>query len=220
MSEIFLNEKHKKTLVLASQSPRRQELLALLGLEFETISSDLVEIFDPSQAPAEVATALAVLKANKVKESLLANLSQAEMLEQTERLVILAADTVVFLDPIFLGKPSSPNEAAHMLSRLSGATHEVYTGVAVLSFAEGKLTPVCQQAAAKTTVSMRKLASEEIEDYIKTGESLDKAGAYALQGTAAAFIERVNGCVSNVIGLPMPITVQLLRNAGVKILGL
>jgi len=207
-----------KRLVLASESPRRKELLGSLGIAFETIPSDIEEPIEVGRAPDEVAVELALRKATTVKDRLLA-LYAADQKQLAERLVVLAADTVVVLESEFLEKPSSKDDAAAMLAKLSGKVHEVFTGVAVVAFDSKTKEFVLRKDCGRTFVTMRKLDPAEIAAYVATGEPMDKAGAYAVQGIAAAFVEKVDGCISNVIGLPMTKTVSLLRQAGIKILG-
>jgi septum formation protein len=208
-----------RRLVLASESPRRKELLATLGIDFETIPSEIEEAIEVGMAPGEVAVELAASKATTVKDRLLAGFAPDQKQAQAERLVILGADTVVVLGSDILGKPSSQEDAAAMLSRLSGKVHEVFTGIAVLAFDHQTKEVRLKKDCERTLVTMRKLNPAEIAAYVATDEPMDKAGAYAVQGAAAAFVEKIEGCVSTVIGLPMTKTVNLLREAGIKILG-
>lgn len=182
--------------VLASSSPRRRELLEMLGVtEYEIIPAQVDETL-PDLSPEEAVIYLARLKARTVADSC-----------PPDRLVI-AADTLVFLDGEALGKPESTAEAKAMLRRLSGRQHTVYTGVAVmendraLAFAE------------KTDVFFRELEDVEIDAYIKTGEPMDKAGAYGAQGRGAVFIRRIDGDFFNVMGLPVCRLVTELRCFG------
>lgn len=179
-------------LYLASASPRRRELLEYMGIPFETAVSDAVE--DASGTPEEVALGNAVKKGEAVSR-----------LHPDD--VVLAADTVVCLDDgRILGKPRSREEAFGMLRALSGAAHRVVTGVAVFS-------PCGVKTAAEVSrVVFDTLTDEEIRDYIATGEPMDKAGAYALQGRAGVFVERVEGSVTNIIGLPTTLVRRLLRS--------
>ena len=178
-------------LYLASASPRRRELLEYMGLPFETAVSEVVE--DASGTPEEVALGNALKKGEAVSR-----IHPAD--------VVLAADTVVCLkDGRILGKPRSREEAFGMLRALSGTAHRVVTGVAVFS-PSGVST-----AAEVSRVVFDTLTDEEIMDYIATGEPMDKAGAYALQGRAGIFIERVEGSVTNIIGLPTTLVRRLLK---------
>jgi septum formation protein len=162
-------------------------------------------VVDETLAPQEVVLSLARQKALAVVPGLGA---------QEAKTVVLAADTIVVLDKQILGKPSSQNEAKEMLSRLSGRCHQVFTGVALYS--GGKIF----DGFETSSVYIRKLDNKEIERYVQTGEPDDKAGAYALQGIGSAFVEKIEGCYTNIIGLPMPLTVRLLREAGFSLLGL
>jgi septum formation protein len=218
---IALKDKSKsgKRLVLASESPRRQDLLRYLGVDFETMPSYIEETFEAGKSPAEVAMQLSVQKAMAVKEKIISEYPTERRGYELERLVIIAADTIVVSGSTFLAKPSSKKDAYDMLLMLSGKVHEVYTGIAVISFAAQGHDLIVTTDFEKSLVFMRKLASVEIEAYIATGEPMDKAGGYAVQGTGGALIERVEGCISNVIGLPMTKTVNLLRQAGIKVLG-
>jgi septum formation protein len=208
-----------KRLVLASLSPRRKDLLGVHGIDFETIPSDFDEYIEVGMAPKQVAVHLALQKANTVKERLLSRCPIEERQAQSKNLVVLGADTIVVLGASILGKPLSKQEAFETLLLLSGKVHEVMTGVAVISFDRERNEMVAKTVLELSLVSMRVIAPAEIEAYISTSEPMDKAGAYAVQGAAAAFVEKIDGCVSNVIGLPMSKTVDLLRQAGIKILG-
>lgn len=136
-------------------------------------------------------------------------------------LVVLGADTMVVLHGDLLGKPGSKEEAVEMLNRLQGRPHLVHTGLVVLTGTPGKTRyPEEFQAVETSKVYFRTLDQREIEAYVETKEPMDKAGAYALQGIGAALVEKIEGCVSNIIGLPVPKSVEILRKAGINILGL
>ena len=136
-----------------------------------------------------------------------------------EELVVIAADTIVVMNNKIYGKPSSPSEAKATLQELCGKIHNVYTGVAILCFDLAKSSIQCLTESENTLVSFRKYSDSEIIAYIATGEPMDKAGAYALQGAGACLIAKIEGCYTNVIGLPMPIVVKMLRAVGVEVLG-
>jgi|SRR5271156_3244363 septum formation protein len=208
-----------KRLVLASESPRRKDLLASLGIEFEIIPSAIEEAIEVGMAPDKVAIELAVRKATTVIDRLLTDCAVNEKQAQCERLLVLGADTVVVLGSDILGKPSTRQDAFQMLSRLSGKDHEVFTGVVLATFDYETKEIALKKDCERTLVTMRKLDPAEIAAYVATDEPMDKAGAYAVQGIAAAFVEKINGSISNVVGLPMTKTVSLLREAGIKILG-
>jgi septum formation protein len=186
-------------LVLASSSPRRRELLTQAGFAFQVHPANLPEDPDPSEDPIAYVTRLAREKAEAVFREIAA---QSPAPPQ----VVLGADTTVVLDNQILGKPESEADAVRMLRLLSGRTHRVITGVAVV-------TPEHTEIAAEVTaVQFLTLSDEEIEAYIATGEPMDKAGAYAIQGRAARWIPRVVGCYFNVMGLPIALVSTLLES--------
>jgi nucleoside triphosphate pyrophosphatase len=187
-------------LVLASGSPRRRELLADLGFDFEVVPSAVVESL-PSAPPPGTVPALAVGLALAKARDVASRLAPAA--------VVLGADTVVVVDGRPLGKPASREDARRMLDLLAGRAHEVVTGVAVVA---GDWVAT---EAVVTRVVMRAYAAGEIEAYVATAEPYDKAGAYAVQGEGARLVAQVDGCRTNVIGLPVTTTARLLRAAGV-----
>jgi septum formation protein len=189
------------SLILASASPRRRELLAALGL------SPPVRPVAVDETPLDGEPAVdCVLRLARAKAE--AGAGPGEL--------VLAADTLVVLDGRILGKPADPEDAAVMLGQLAGRDHLVQTGVAVRngdSFAEA--------AAVETTrVTIAPLTASQIADYVATGEPLDKAGAYAIQGLGALFVERIDGNYSNVVGLPLPLTRRLFAELGFDLLAL
>lgn len=204
-------------LILASQSPRRIDLLSKLGLQFEVVPSDKEEIIPPGLSPEEVVLAIAEQKGEEV----LSRLSKRIEGEETPFL-ILAADTLVVFEGDLLGKPSDREEAIKMLERLSGQTHIVHTGVVV--FRAEKTNNGLKKSSINTVessrVTFRPLTRAEIEAYVDTKEPMDKAGAYALQGIGAALVSKIDGSDSNVIGLPVARAVDLLRRSGMHILGI
>ena len=180
--------------ILASASPRRQQLLALvLDGPFEVQVSDADEGTALSD-PAELVQELAKRKARAVAEG-------------QEEAVIFGADTVVALEGQILGKPKDRQQAKAMLEQLSGKTHTVYTGIALLHTQSGHM--LCE--ADSTQVTFAPMRPEEIEAYLDTGEYADKAGAYGIQGGAAKHIEKIDGCYFNVMGLPVHRTYELLK---------
>ncbi len=191
----------KKRLILASGSPRRRELLRNAGFTFEVIPPEVAEDNPGNEAPAKLVERLALDKAEAV----------AGRFRRQDNVVVLGADTVVVVvDSTLLGKPASPAEARQMLQRLSGRTHEVITGVALVEPETARRTV----AHETTRVFFRPLEPQEMEDYVATGEPLDKAGAYAIQGGASRFVTRVEGCYFNVMGLPVALVDRLLRECG------
>lgn len=199
-------------LVLASISPRRHELLKFLGLQFKVIPSAIEEFVDANLSPEELVIELASRKAQAVQTKLLGEETNCE------ETIVIGADTIVVCDGTILNKPSSKEESLAMLSCLSGKTHQVYTGVTVLAFT-GTGTAKKESFCEVSKVRFRPLHFFEIEAYVETGEPMDKAGSYALQGTGAAFVESIEGCYTNIIGLPLPKLVLLLRGMGMGVLG-
>lgn len=191
-------------LVLASASPRRQELLRQIGLTFRVCPADIDEAaLAAGPDPAAVAAATAQAKAEAVAA---ANNREA---------VVLGADTVVALGRELFGKPADAAEAVSMLRRLAGQTHTVYTGVCLVQAATGKRAV----AAEATRVTMRTLTDKEIRAYVASGEPLDKAGAYGIQGLGAVLVERIEGCYFNVVGLPLPRLCRMLEDFSISVWG-
>lgn len=187
-------------LILASGSPRRAELLEKMGLTFQVEPSNTDEVLEPGLTPQQEVVHLSLGKAKAVAA------------DHPEEAVVLSADTVVELDGKILGKPHSEEAAIAMLRALSGRSHRVLTGVTVMS-PRGTETH-CEE----TEVYFRPISDEEIRWYVKTGEPMDKAGAYGIQGYAAMFIEKINGDYYNVMGLPVCRTGLMLRRAGIPVL--
>ncbi len=192
-------------LVLASASPRRRELLRQAGFEFEVQAAQI----DESPHSGEDAIAYVTRLAREKAEAVLAQWNDPEA-------IVLGADTVVVVDGEILGKPADAADAARMLRLLGGRTHRVVTGVALVSAARINVSGAETRTEAKvaaevTAVQMRALADEEIAAYIATGEPMDKAGAYAIQGRAARWIPRIEGCYFNVVGLPLALVSAMLE---------
>jgi septum formation protein len=186
-------------LVLASASPRRRDLLAQAGFQFTVLTSPVDETPKPGEPAAELAQRLAREKAEAV----------ARLQQTAPDAVILGADTVVVCGNEILGKPQDAADAQRMLRLLSGQTHAVITGVCVVASEERKT------AAETTRVTVSALSEADITAYIASGEPFGKAGAYAIQGLAAQWIPRVEGCYFNVVGLPLARAAGMLREAGV-----
>ena len=186
------------SLILASQSPRRRELLGLTGLDFTIRVADIDETMDLSKAPYDEVARVSRLKA----------LAVARKPED----VVVAADTIVVCDHQVMGKPRNEADAFRMLSALSGGVHRVWSGVCVRA-GERILTE-----AECTEVCFRTLAEEEIRAYIATGEPMDKAGSYGYQGLASVFVESIRGDYFNVVGLPLCRLGQMLKEFGVELL--
>lgn len=192
-------------IILASASPRRVELLRNLGLSFRVRPSDVEENFADHLSPEQVVIELAERKARAVQQSLEPGQSKANS-------YIIAADTIVVLGDEILGKPADKSDAAAMLSRLSGRCHQVFTGVCVLHGEQS------DAQAERSNVVFRSLSPAEIACYVATEEPMDKAGAYAVQGIGAFMIERIEGCITNIIGLPVVRTMKMLRAAGLSVM--
>lgn len=185
-------------IILASASPRRRELLAGMGLDFETEVSDADESAIARDVPPAIyVQELALLKAASAAKKVIA---------EGDALVI-SADTVVVSDGDILGKPKDKDDAERMLRELSGRTHSVYTGICALRLRDAYT--VCK--AVKTDVSFKALSDEKISRYVSTGEPMDKAGAYGIQGMGAMLIDRVNGDYFNVVGLPIASLADILE---------
>jgi len=195
-------------LVLASASPRRSELLTQAGYRFRVHPAHISEDPLPGEDPIAYVTRLAREKAEAVylehTRELTASDSQELSRESESGLAVLGADTTVTLDNMILGKPADAVDAARMLRLLSGRTHRVMTGVAVVT-AEN-----VEVAAEVTAVRFLTLSDAEIVDYVASGEPMDKAGAYAIQGHAARWIPRIEGCYFNVVGLPLALVSSML----------
>ncbi len=173
--------------ILASASPRRQELFSLLELNFKVQPSEVEEIHDESLLPENLVKSLSSQKAQDVAAKV------------SENLAVVGADTIVFLEDKVLGKPNDEAEAKKMLRNLSGKTHKVFTGFTILH----KSQKVEVSEAVTTEVKFKKLSESEIESYVKTKEPMDKAGAYGIQGFGSILVEKVNGCYFNVMGFPL-----------------
>jgi len=183
---------------LASGSPRRRELLGTLLAEFEIQVSGAPELVDPDLAPDQNVLAIARSKAEAI-------------VPRAGRCLVLAADTDVVLDGEMLGKPVDDADAVAMLQRLRGREHEVLTAVVVID----PLTAQRWETVVSSRVKIRDLSNEVIARYVATGEPLDKAGGYAIQGDAASMVEWVDGCYTNVVGLPICATSGILTKTGV-----
>ena len=185
--------------ILASQSPRRKELLGLTGLDFIIRVADIDETMDPNATPYDEVARLSREKAMAVARE--------------EDDVVIAADTIVVCDGARLGKPKDEADAFRMLAMLSGRDHQVMTGMTVLKGNEAETVTVV------TDIHFRNLSEGEIRAYIATGEPMDKAGAYGIQGGAALFVSHLNGDYFNVVGLPVCTLTGMLRSAGLRVMG-
>lgn len=188
-------------IILASASPRRRELLEKIGLKFEVEPSDYAEDMRSGLSPDELARAISLEKARAVAS-------------RHKNTVVIAADTFIVFKGKIMGKPGTEAEARRMLMRLRGKSHSVITGFTILDTDENKILT----KSVETVVHIKNLTSDEIEAYVKSGEPLDKAGAYAIQGLGSAIVERIEGDYFNVIGLPLSALAEGLKEFGIHIL--
>ena len=185
--------------ILASQAPRRQQLLRQIGIaDFEIIVPDADETYDPALSPEQIVSSISRKKAEAVRP-----------LAKDALVIVIAADTMVFLDGLRLGKPKTQEEAREMLTALSGRTHHVCTGVTVCR------GPQVFTESETTSVTFRPLTGWEIARYVLTGEPMDKAGSYGVQGLGALFVEHIDGDYFNVMGLPLCRLGRMLKRFGV-----
>lgn len=188
-----------KKIILASASPRRKEILEQIGMQFEILVSDCEEIYE-SDRPEEIVKELSLLKANHV----------SEMVEK-KNMIVIGADTIVAHEEKVLGKPKSRTEAFEMIQSIQGKMHKVYTGVAILCYDEHGYKKTINDAV-ETKVFVYPMSEKEINNYLDTGEYMDKAGAYAIQGQFAPFIEKIEGDYYNVVGLPVSYIYQSIKS--------
>jgi septum formation protein len=196
-----------KIVLLASSSPRRQELIRSLGIPYEVRASHADETTEPGLAPARIVETLSLRKAIAVYDAMRRD-------GDVRGAVIVGSDTIVVLDNEVLGKPRDEGDALRMLKALQGRAHVVYSGVACLDAATGR-SAVAHKA---TTVHMKPLDEARIRRYIATGEPMDKAGAYAIQGIGATFVDRIEGDYFNVVGLPVALLADMLPAFGIDVL--
>ncbi|MCL2864095.1 MAG: Maf family protein [Lachnospiraceae bacterium] len=191
---------HAIQIILASSSPRRRELLTQLGLNFLVMPSNEEEHYQ-SDTPEEIVKELALLKASSVAKSFALPLSNT---------LIIGADTIVVLDGEVLGKPTDKQDAIAMLTKLQGRTHQVFTGVSLLMF-EYNHQCKTNTFVACTKVFVNEMSLKEIQAYVESGEPMDKAGSYGIQGVFAKHIGRIEGDYSNVMGLPIATLYEILK---------
>ncbi|MBM4453310.1 MAG: septum formation inhibitor Maf [Chloroflexi bacterium] len=190
-----------KRVILASESPRRRQLLGQIGLKFQVVPSNSTEDLGSSVEPHELAKSLSMEKASSVAK-------------KHKNAVVIAADTFGVLEGRILGKPKTEGEAREMLVAMSGKTHSVITGFAILDADDGK----SMSRSVETKVRFRELTAGEIEAYVRSGEPLGKAGAYAIQGLGAVLIEKIEGDYFNVMGLPLSALAESLKEFGIRVL--
>jgi septum formation protein len=185
----------KKRLVLASNSPRRIALLRTLGYHFDIVPHSIEECFPGNVLPSELVQNLALLKANDVAR-------------RVDDAIIISADTIVVHNKNILGKPRDTRDAKRILSLLSNSEHDIISGICIIDMpSEKKLLRI-----GRTHIKMKYISEEEIEIYVRSGEPMDKAGAYAVQGEGKKFIENIDGSYSNAVGLPLEIVQEMLNN--------
>lgn len=187
-------------LILASASPRRAEILRNAGFDFEVLPAEVDESVRPRESAAEYVRRLAEEKARAAAHRLAAKFKR-------DSAMVIAADTTVVLEEEILGKPASADDARATLRHLSGKTHDVLTGLAVLPLRDTGI----RLAVESTRVTFARMTAHEIEDYMASGEPFDKAGAYAIQARGGKFITRIEGCYFNVMGLPLARLYSILR---------
>ena len=190
-----------RTIVLASRSPRRAELLAAAGISFEVLAADIDETPHANEAPEAYVERLAIEKARAV----LALLNDKPEDLSPRNVLVLGADTTVVIDGLILGKPEDDAQATDMLRRLRGRVHDVFTGVAVVGESG------VRSAVERTRVWFDAMTDEDISWYVASGEPADRAGAYAIQGLASRFIPRIEGSYTNVVGLPVAVVSSILN---------
>lgn len=213
MPDIRLLAKKEKKMykfILASQSPRRRELLKMLGIEFDIKVSNCEEIItssEPAQVTMELAKQKALAVANelvkqKAFETEIADVRAASDTKNEENIIIIGADTVVAADGEILGKPKDKDDARRMINKILGTSHQVYTGVALVLVKDDKAACI-ELFAEKTDVEVCEMSSQEIDDYISSDEPYDKAGGYGIQGIFSKFVSGIRGDYNNVVGLPV-----------------
>jgi septum formation protein len=190
-----------KKLILASSSPRRRELLSQIGLEFEIRTADVDEHIQ-ADTPAHLVEQLSLRKASAVQPA-----------DGEKPAFVIGADTIVALEGTVLGKPADPEDAKRMLRLLQGRSHEVYTGVTIMSYLPDGTENHCTYAE-ETKVHFAPMTEAEIEEYVATGDPLDKAGAYGIQGFCARYISHIEGDYNNVVGLPVGRLYRELKKMG------
>ncbi len=197
----------QRTLILASSSPRRQELIHLLQLPVQIQTSHVDETPDPGMSPSEIAESLSMRKA-------LAVYDQLNQQGKKEQGIIIGSDTIVVYNHKVLGKPADERDSLGMLQELQGKTHLVISGVACVDCATGKI----RVSHEVTKVTMKPLSDGQIKRYIATGEPKDKAGSYGIQGLGSVLIERIEGDYYNVVGLPLSLLSDMLLEFGIEVI--
>ncbi|GIQ70178.1 Maf-like protein [Xylanibacillus composti] len=186
-----------RPLILASSSPRRQELIRMFHLPVRIEPTDVDETMPPGASPVDTVEQLSLRKADA---------AAARCRNTGQDGIVIGSDTVVAIQGTVLGKPTDEQEAAAMLQRLQGQWHEVYSGIACIDLKQGTRSV----RHRSTRVHMKPLSDAQIRSYVETGEPMDKAGAYAIQGRGALFVDRIEGCYFNVVGLPLSLLADML----------
>ena len=205
LQSVPMNLPNRLPIILASKSPRRQELLTQIGVKFETLDNEIDESVYENEKPLSYVNRMAEEKARFAWES-----EQIKNIDDYKQRVLLAADTSVVLGSNILGKPENIQQAKQILSLLSDNTHQVITAVALLKLVDNKQSLTLETSVTKVTFA--KLSQQMIDDYCQNGEGLDKAGSYAIQGQAAKFVRFIEGSYSGVVGLPLYETSLLLSD--------
>lgn len=198
-----------RTIVLASASPRRKELLHKLNIPVYTIPANIDEV-TTIDCPGKRVEELSIRKAEAIYTRIQMNAQERQRFEES---IIVGADTIVVKNAQVLGKPASPQEAIEMLTLLSGDVHEVYSGIAMIDC----LTKARLTAHRRTKVTFRSLTKQQIERYVNTREPMDKAGAYGIQGLGAFFVDSIEGCYFNVVGLSLSLFGKMITKFGVEV---
>jgi septum formation protein len=191
----------KLSIILASGSPRRRDLLRQIGVDFDVYPADVNESILANESPEDYAVRISLDKVRAVAKKVGGG-------------IIIGADTIVVFKDMILGKPIDSEDAKRMLEMLSGKMHKVITGLAIMNAATGMV--ICK--IATTSVWFRDLDEDEVKKYVLSGESLDKAGAYGIQGKGALLVARIEGCYNNVVGLPLSLLDEVLRKFGINLL--
>lgn len=194
------SDKLSAPILLASASPRRRELLTMLGLSFQVVPAQITEDLALNATPDQYVETLATQKALAVAK-------------QHPEALVIGADTIVVLDDAILGKPSSPEDAHDMLERLSGRTHHVFTGLCLTLHGRGRV----KKTHVTTAVTFDVLSPQKIARYVRTGEPMDKAGAYGIQGLGATLVKEIKGCYFNVVGLPLYTLANMMAPWGYEV---
>lgn len=196
-------------IILASESPRRKEIMETMGIPYQVMAGNVKEVAEETE-PSEMVQALARLKTNAIVDRL------ADTPLVSDEVIIIGADTMVFYQGHALGKPRDEADAARMLRMISNDVHEVYTGVSII-IKKRDLSKECISFAVCTKVSVQPMSEEQILNYIATGEPMDKAGAYAIQGKFGIYIKEINGDYYNVVGFPIAKIYESLLQKGIDI---